>query len=191
MRASGHSLLELLFVMLILGILLSFGLPSVQAYRESAQLEGAADVFKGEFRKARSMAIASGRYTAIVFEGEDDGATFALYRDGNGNGVRRADIRAGRDVLVSGPFPLTGNVSGVHVAVHAGTPAIPPESGTLGPDPIRFGSSNILSFSPLSEATPGTFYLAGAHGLQAGVRVTGGSSRVRVMICRGGTWHER
>ena len=41
-------------------------------------------------------------------------------------------------------------------------------------DPIRFGPSNMLSFSPLGTATPGTFYLAGET-LQAGVRVTAGS----------------
>jgi type II secretory pathway pseudopilin PulG len=181
-----------LFVLAIMAVLAAIGIPSLQAYSEAAQLEGASDVFKGEFRKARSMAIASGAQTAIVFEGEGDDATFALYRDGNENGVRRADIRAGRDPLVSGPFPVTGNVSGVHVAINPDTPAIPPAHGTLDPsDPIRFGASNILSFSPLSTATPGTFYLAGRHGLQAGVRVTGGSSRVRVMICQGGVWHER
>jgi prepilin-type N-terminal cleavage/methylation domain-containing protein len=189
----GHSLAELLFVIAIIAILLAFGLPHVKAYTNRAELVGASDVFQGEFRKARSMAISSGMQTAIVFEGQGDDSTFALYRDGNHNGVLRADIRAGRDTLISGPFPVRGNTQGVHVAIHPGIPAIPPESGTLDPDdPIRFGNSNMVSFSALGTATPGTFYLAsGAGRLQAGVRVTGGSSRVRIMIYEGGRWSQR
>jgi len=77
------------------------------------------------------------------------------------------------------------------VGINAGVPAIPPDSGILDPsDPIRFGASNMVSFSPLGTATPGTFYLAG-EGLQGAVRVTGGSARVRLMVCRGRKWVER
>ncbi len=68
---------------------------------------------------------------------------------------------------------------------------MPPDTGPLDPaNPIRFGRSAMVSFSPLGTATPGTFYLA-AEGMQAGVRVTGGTARVRVMVWRGGAWRER
>ena len=59
----------------------------------------------------------------------------------------------------------------MRVGINPGMPAIPPESGRLTGDPIRFGSSDMLSFSPLGTATPGTFYLAG-DGAQAAVRVS-------------------
>ena len=137
------------------------------------------------------MAIRSSVYHALVFDGDGDEAQFALYRDGNGNGVRRAEIRAGVDQLVERHVPVTGPVSDVSVAIRPGLPAIPPDTGTLSGDAIRFGSSNILSFSPLGTATPGTFYILGRNGLQAAVRVTGGSSRVRTMIWDGGRWRER
>jgi hypothetical protein len=113
-----------------------------------------------------------------------------VYRDGNRNGVRSIDIESGEDALVSGPFPLTGGAPTVRVGINPGTPVPPPDHGTLSGDPIRFGSSDILSFSPLGTATPGTFYLAGPFA-QAAVRVTGGSARVRIMICRGGHWRDR
>jgi hypothetical protein len=77
----------------------------------------------------------------------------------------------------------------VRVGFLPGVPAIPPERGVLTGDAIRFGRSDILSFSPLGTATPGTFYLSG-DGAQAAVRVTGGSARVRLMIWRG-SWQER
>ena len=78
----------------------------------------------------------------------------------------------------------------VRVAIPPNTPAPPPDHGTLDTsDPIRFGSSNMLSFSPLGTATPGTLYLAG-EGILAAVRVNGGSARVRLMIYRGARWVE-
>jgi hypothetical protein len=105
--------------------------------------------------------------------------------------VRAADIMAGIDRRIAGPLRLDSGASDVRVGINPNVPAPPPEHGILDPsDPIRFGSSNMLSFSPLGTATPGTFYLAGET-LQAGVRVTAGSSRVRLMVCRGGIWSIR
>ena len=134
--------------------------------------------------------MSSGAYTAIRFERRQDGTVwYAVYQDGDGDGVRSADIAAGRDRRLSGPFPLSGGAPGVSVAINPGIPALPPERGMLSGDPVRFGSSDILSFSPFGTATPGTFYLAG-DGAQAAVRVTGTTARVRILIWRG-SWRER
>jgi hypothetical protein len=78
----------------------------------------------------------------------------------------------------------------VRVGFVPGVRAIPPDTGFLEGDPIQFGSSDILSFSPLGTATPGTFYLAG-EGIQGAVRVSPGSARVRLLLTRGATWVER
>ena len=43
------------------------------------------------------------------------------------------------------------------VAIKPGVPALPPETGLLSGDPVRFGSSDIFSLSPFGTATPGTF----------------------------------
>lgn len=190
MRTSGFSLLELVLVMLVMTVLFVVGLPHVRAYSESAYVEGAARAFEGEFRKAYSMAVRGQTQTAIVFEPAAQPPTYSIYADGNHNGVRRADIRSGVDLLVSGPIPLTAGLPDVRVGINPGVPAIPPGHGTLDvADPIRFGNSNILSFSPLGTATPGTFYLAGRY-LQAAVRVVAGTARVRLLVCRGRQWKE-
>jgi hypothetical protein len=40
-------------------------------------------------------------------------------------------------------------------------PEIPPKKGWLDPvDPVKFGSSNIISFSPDGQSSSGTLYLA-------------------------------
>jgi hypothetical protein len=163
----------------------------VRAYAVDAHLMGAGQVFKAQFRKARSMAARNNAYTAIRFEEKAAIPRYSLYLDGNFNGVRKEDITKGIDRRVAGPFFLDAQAPGVRVGINPGTPAIPPDKGILDvKDPIRFGPGDMLSFSPLGTATPGTFYLAG-EASQAAVRVTPGSARVRLMICRNGKWVER
>ena len=185
MSERGLSLHELIVVCGIAGVLAAAGVPSFRAYSTRAHLTGATRVFQGEFRKARSMAIRGNVYTAIRFERHDAGADFSVYADGNRNGVRSDDIAEGVDRKIAGPFPLEGHAPGVRVGILPDLPAPPPEDGLLeGDDPIRFGKSDMLSFSPLGTSTPGTYYLVG-DGIQGAVRVTS-RARVRLLL-----WHGR
>ena len=192
MNDRGFSLLELIVVLALFLIFGTLSVPHIRAYSAEAHLLGAGQVFRGEFRKARSMATMRGVYTALRFEPRPDGGwNVSTYADGNNNGVRSADIAAGIDRRVAGPRELTTGSGEVRIGINRGTPKMPPDSGMLDPsDPIQFGRSNMLSFSPLGGATPGTFYLAGPFA-QAGVRVNPASARVRLMVCRGGKWIER
>ncbi len=190
-RTRGVTLLELAAVLALLAGLLLLGLPQVRAYSETAYVEAAGRAFTSEFRKAHALALKGQRYTAIVFDAQAQPPSYAIYADGNLNGVRRAEIRAGVDFLVDGPFALAAGLPGVRVGINPGLREIPPGTGPLDPsDPIRFGNSDVLSFSPLGTATPGTFYLAGEH-FQAAVRVVAGTARVRLLVCRRrGRWRE-
>jgi type II secretory pathway pseudopilin PulG len=191
MNESGHTLVETLLVLGIAAVLCSAAVPTFTAYSVQARVVAAGLEFQSEFRRARSMAIRSGGYTAIRFEDCAYGPCYSLYEDGNHDGVGADDINAGRDPRIAGPFPLTGRVTRVRVGINPGIAAIPPDTGLLDPasDPIRFGRSRMISFSPLGGATPGTFYLAG-DGVQAAVRVVGGAARVRLLYWNG-TWRER
>jgi hypothetical protein len=189
MQERGLSLVELTVVCGLVGLAAAFSIPNFQAYSRRAHVAGAARVFTGEFRKAHSMAVRGGVYTALRFEPTEDGMEFSTYADRNRNGVRSVDIAAGIDVRIAGPFPLSGGAPGVRVGLVPGVPALPPDKGLLqGDDPIRFGKSDILSFSPIGTATPGTFYLAG-DGVQGAVRVTT-NARVRLLLWHGGRWQE-
>jgi type II secretory pathway pseudopilin PulG len=191
MRDHGFSLVEALVAVFIVLAMAGVAFPVFRAHFADAHLVGAGQQFKSHFRLARSEAVRSNVYTAIRFERRDDGTVwYAVYADGDEDGVLSADILSGQDRLVSGPYPLSSGAPGVRVGINPGVPAPPPDHGLLAGDPVRFGRSDILSFSPLGTATPGTFYLAGDVA-QAAVRVTGGSARVRLMIWRGGRWRER
>ena len=190
MRENGHSLLEMLFVVTLLLFLLALGLPGLRAYSSEAHILGAAQVFRQEFRKARSSAISSNRQTAIRFEQTAAGPCVSVYEDGNHNGVLSVDIASGVDRRVSGPRLLVSGAPSVRIAIHPGTPEPPPGRGVLDTrDPIRFGRAEMVSFTPLGGATPGTFYLAG-DGVQAAIRVVGDSGRIRLLIYRR-KWSER
>jgi type II secretory pathway pseudopilin PulG len=191
MRDRGFSLVEALVAVFIVLAMAAVAFPVFRARFADAHLVGAGQQFKSQFRFACSEAVRSGVYTAIRFERRDDGTVwYAVYADGDEDGVLTQDIVSGRDRLVSGPYPLSGGAPGVRVGINPGVPAPPPDHGELSGDPVRFGRSDILSFSPLGTATPGTFYLAGDVA-QAAVRVSGGSARVRLMVWRGGKWRER
>jgi hypothetical protein len=177
-------------VVFLILLLVAMAAPSLKAYTVEAHLLGAGYTFKSEFLKARSMALKQNVYTAIRFERYGDRAYYSVYADGNRNGVRTAEIRSGIDRRVTGPLPLHGGAPDVRVGINPGLHEIPPDTGWLSGDPIRFGSSDILSFSPLGTATPGTFYLAG-DGVQAAVRVGGSTARVRLWTNRGTRWVQR
>lgn len=190
-RRRGYSLLELLVALGIILVMGSVAMPNIVGYRQEAALLGSAQVFKAEFMKARSIAAIKNTETAIRFEIDPAGIpVYSTYIDGNGNGVLSADIERGVDTRISGPFRLDAGQAGVEVGVLKDAPAPAPDRGALGEEPIRFGRSKMVSFSALGTGTPGTFYLRTRYSM-AGVRVTGGSARIRIMILRGKRWIDR
>lgn len=191
-REQGHTVVELAAVLGIVIVMLAVGLPRLRAHSEESALVAAALGFQQRFREAWTRAITTGRNTALRFETIDGAPHYSMYADGNHNGVLAADIRRGVDRRIGGPWRLDSGSVYVRVAVRPGVPAVPPDSGRLDPrQPIRFGRSQMISFSPLGTATPGTFYLAGSTGGQAAVRVNGNTARVRVMLWSGSKWRQR
>ncbi len=185
----GYSLLELLVALTIILVMSAVALPNILGHRQEAALLGAARGFKADFMRTRSIATMKNTQTAIRFETDTRGVTvYSTYIDGNGNGVLSADIARGIDTRVSGPMRLDAGQPGVEVGILPG--AVSPDGDPLGPEPIRFGSARMVSFSPLGTGTPGTFYLRTRTSM-ACIRVTGGSARVRVLVLRGRRWLDR
>ena len=93
-----------------------------------------------------------------------------------------ADLRAGVDRILGpprGPEIYRGVSPGFP---HGGRfPEPPPGRGSIlgSEDPIRFGSSRLVAFTPLGTASSGTIYLTDNEGLAA-VVLYGPTARVRV-----------
>jgi hypothetical protein len=103
-----------------------------------------------------------------------------VFADGNGNGVRTVEIASGVDPNLSPAERLGQHVPGAEFGIIAGTPSIDNTGPLTGTDPIRLGRSDLVSFSPLGSASPGTIYLHGPDRKPWALRITGATGRVRL-----------
>jgi prepilin-type N-terminal cleavage/methylation domain-containing protein len=186
-RIQGFTLAELVVCLAILTILLMTSLPSLVHCASSLRLRLAAAELVSTLRGARSLAIRLGTNVAVKFQPGPNGyATWAVYRDGDGDGVLSRDITAGIDPLVVPPRPLELLGRRMRFGFPSGKPARDPGDPSLRlrptDDPIRFNGSDLASFGPLGTSTPGSLYLTdSASGLVA-VRVFGRTGKVKVLV---------
>ena len=147
---SGASLPELVIVLVIASLLVAFSVPTTGATIDAGRASQAASVMASRFRLARLEAVSQSRSIGLVFDQRGGRWTFRVCADGNGNGIRRAEIVSGTDACLEGPHDLQAMFPGVQVAVD---PAIRGPGGEPpSPDPVRFGSSNLASFSARAVA---------------------------------------
>jgi hypothetical protein len=107
----------------------------------------------------------------------------SLYRDGNGNGILTAEILSGKDPLVRGPEGPETLHEGIHFGLpDSPIPQVPPGTGPISnpADPIKFGASDIISFSPTGSISSGTLFLTDGRRVLA-VVVYGPTGRIRTM----------
>ncbi len=178
--AHGWSLVELVMAIGVSLVVGGFALAAFGPLAASARAVGAARHLAATLQRERLEAIRSGRAGGLRFH--DDGTTIAYERvaDGNGNGLRNAEIDDGIDVVRSPRVRVADAFAGVRFAIVDAVPSIDGGPGlAAGADPIRLGSS-ILAFASAGSATSGTLYLASADRRQFAVRILGATGRVRI-----------
>ena len=185
---AGLSIFELLLGMTTLAGMLAIATPGVMRLREEVSLRSAVHEASVAFYLARSYAISRNRKVGLKFRRNGDRYEWALYADGNGNGVRTAEIASGVDRFLGVTYPWTRN--DVRPGIMTGTRV--PDPGSPGhyldhpEDPIRFNASDICSFSAMGESTPGSVYLWNAHDGMAVLRVFGQTAKLRSLYYRRG-----
>ena len=188
----GLTLMEVLLAVALVAVLLGLSLPALTTRRDAVQLLGAARYLANEVARARAVAVRRGVPVGLRFTLDSDGYYVQAYVDGNGNGVRRADIAGGVDQSLGTQFRIRDRFPRVLIARD---PAVPPIGGAGGAvsGPVRLGRANTLTVTPLGTATSGTIYLRSQGGHHAAVRVLGATGRVRVMTfdAGGGGWRSR
>jgi type II secretory pathway pseudopilin PulG len=182
-REKGSSLLELLVVLALAALLLTMTASAMSTLLRRTDLRGVTSHVRDILETVNADGQSKGAYRAVRFLTIGDEWFYAVYEDGNANGVHIDDINRGIDRRVEGPrrliapgavarvgFPPTG-------AVDPDT-GLPIPSGTRG---IQFGQSNLCSFSDFGSCTPGTIYLTDGASAGAMVRCSGANGRIRVM----------
>ena len=163
----------------IAAVVMSLAVPVTASVLDAGRARQAATFAAVRFRLARQQAIARLASTGLVFDQIGAHWTISICVDGNGNGLRRADLRSGKDTCPEGPFDVATLFPGVQVAVDGtirGPDGDPPSS-----DPVRFGSSNLASFSPTGTCTAGSVFFRSAKGVQYAVRIAGVTGRLRIL----------
>jgi len=171
-------------VLALLGLMAALALPALAPLLARRSLDAAAAVLAGELARARHEAVAKNRYVGLLLGRAPGGGTFATYEDGGRKGIHAAEIASGADRLLRGPQTLESRFPGVRFGIPgpASIPRVPPSRGRLTPgsDPIQFGPSDIVSFSPIGEASSGALYLTDRRESLRAVVLYGRTGRIRV-----------
>ena len=182
----GFSIVGLVLTMAVAATVLGLAAPGLANLQSSVSVRSAAGEVGTAFYRARSLAISQSRNVGLKFRRYGDRYEWTIYADGNGNGVRSADIASGVDRPVA---RFTWTHQDVHPSILQGIRVPDPGgSGFLNriDDPIRFNGSDICSFSPLGESTPGSVYLSDGRDRMAVVRVFGRTAKMRTLYYRRG-----
>ncbi|MFN7989804.1 MAG: prepilin-type N-terminal cleavage/methylation domain-containing protein [Thermoanaerobaculia bacterium] len=178
----GVTLPELLTTLAILSITAGLSAAGVHAYAGMTSLRAASHEIASVFSQARGRAVHRNAYSGVKWTAHDGDLTFAIHDDGDGDGVRNDDIESGVDPLVFGPFSVKARWPKVKVGFIPGFTARDPNGNPVGDlsDPIRFGRSDIASFSPVGDCSPGSVWLGDDRGRQALVRLTPGTATIGI-----------
>jgi prepilin-type N-terminal cleavage/methylation domain-containing protein len=178
----GVTLLELLVVLALFGLLAAAALPALTQLLRKTAMEAATTDVALVFTLARDRAIRSGRYTGVKWFSKGGDVVLTVYEDENGNGVLTADLKAGLDRLVAGPYWMRGKYPHVTFSFLPDFKGLDPSGNPIGDlnDPVRFGRSDICSFAPDGQASPGSVYLADGVERQSVVRVSPANGRIQI-----------
>ncbi|HSP14230.1 MAG TPA: GspH/FimT family pseudopilin [Thermoanaerobaculia bacterium] len=181
-RTQGFSLIELLIVVAIIGLTAGVATPHAQSLRRRAAVRATVAEIRAMFRAARSRAVTRSANAGVKFTQGARDWQFAIYDDGDGDGVRTDDIKSGIDRRATKSRNVSPDPELASVALPS-IVAVDPDGAPMksGASPVQFGSSKICSFSAMGQATSGTIYLADSGGEAWCVRVFGGSGRVRLL----------
>src|SRR5512138_2504047 len=179
-QAAGYSLAELAVAVGVMVTVTAIAAPAVEAGLDEARTSGAARYLAARLADARMAAIQRSSEVAMRFTATDHGYSYAVYADGNNNGVLARDVQDHIDRSIVAEESLANHFRNVEFGTLPGLPAIEAGASPPGDDPVRCGSSNSLSFGPLGTSSSGTVYLLGRSRTQYAVRVFGGSAKIRV-----------
>jgi len=178
---AGYSLIELTFVMVLSLTLGAVATPQLLAAVEDVRAASAVRYVAAKLEHARMEAIVRAADVGWQFVDGKGGYTYRPFVDSNHNGIRTREIQRGIDPPIGPAERLSNYFAGVDFGIIPGLPAIERGGTSPGTDPIKLGSSNILTFSPLGTSSSGSLYVRGRTGAQYVIRVLGETGRLRIL----------
>ena len=177
----GYSLLELMFAAALCVTLGAVAAPLLLTAVDDVRAAGAARYLSTRLQQARMEAVGRSADVGVQFFRTPEGYAYAVYVDGNGNGVRTRDIQSDLDRRIGSVERLPDHFAGIDFGVLPGLPPVDAGSPAPGTDPIKLGASSILTFTPLGTSSSGSLYLRGSRNLQYVIRIFGETGKTRVL----------
>jgi type II secretory pathway pseudopilin PulG len=178
---AGYTLVELVFVMALVVTVSAVAIPGLTATLDDSRAIGATRYLSSRLQHARMAAVARSANVTLKFVESDGSFLYTTYVDGNGNGVRASDIDRGIDRVLHPPERLPDFFYGVDFGVRPGLPPVDSGGSPPGSDPVRIGTANVLTFTPIGTSSSGSLYILGRGGAQYVIRILGESGKTRVL----------
>jgi hypothetical protein len=173
--------LELIFALGLIVTVVATATPQLMLTVDDVRAAAAARFVAAKLQETRMSAITRSTDVGLEFASTPSGYTYAAYMDGNGNGVRSADIQDGVDSPLTMAERLRDRFDGVDFGILPGLPSVDAGSSPPGSDPVKLGTSNILTFTPSGTSSSGSLYLRGRRDLQYVIRIFGETGKTRVL----------
>lgn len=179
--ARGFSFIELLFVTALIGTLSAMAIPQMMAGLDQWRTAAAVRYLSSRLYEARIEAAARTTNTGIRFVRVETSYEYAVFADGNDNGIRAGDIAKGIDREIHRAQRLIDQFPGVDFGTIPGLPAVDPGGAAPGDDPIRLGASDMVVFTALGSSSSGSLYIKGRSQAQYVIRVFGDTGKIRIL----------
>jgi hypothetical protein len=178
---AAFSFLEVLFVLGAAATVTGVAVPETLATLDDSRTLAAARYVSVRLQRTRMEAVSRNGSAALRFSRTSDHYDFTLYADGNRNGVLSRDIQSGVDGVVQPADRLRDHFAGVDFGAVPDLPPVDSSSAAPGSDPIRLGSSDMVTFTSTGSASSGSLYIRGRRGTQYVVRVYGETGKTRIL----------
>lgn len=176
LSAAGLSLIEVLLALSLMLAAAGAAVPAALEVNRAMKLRAAGAFITAYLQQARLKAVTRSRPVGVRFRADEDDWRVGMYADGNGSGIRNADISAGVDAVMDAETAFAARCPSVRIAR---LPGVPDVNGMQGGEAVRFGASGIATFDPDGSASSGSLYLTDGR-TQLAVTVTPATGRVRL-----------
>ena len=182
-RSGGYTLVELLLAVSTIATLAGIAVPIAAGTVDDLRAAGAARHMAARIATNRLDAVRRATTVALRFERQGADYAFTTFVDGNGNGVRAADITQNIDRPVAAADRLRNHFPGVTFGLMPGVPDL--DGSVASTEGVRIGSTPFLSTAPNGSCTSGTLYIHGKR-RQYAIRILGATGRVRLFAFENG-----